>query len=152
MGWRRLYTISWLFDLVNLFSAIFVQRNTMRGENHVNENVDWLLKGPWYEHTRLFGLDEVAGDITSFAMQKPNTGSTKDIPAPRLPAVVYCRFLYCSRGCTVSSLRGHIVAAPPRTLRPRRDVDLFLDRASPRFRFLRYGSQRQMRKCGRRWL
>ncbi|KAF2237026.1 hypothetical protein EV356DRAFT_497315 [Viridothelium virens] len=71
--WRRSYTINWLYDLVNLFSGIVVQRNTMRGENHAYERVDWSIGGPWNQHRRLFGLNEFAGVITSLAMQKPGT-------------------------------------------------------------------------------
>jgi hypothetical protein len=51
LRWRRSYTINWLYDLVNVFSSIVVQRNTMKGEKHVYEN-------------------EFAGDITYLAMQK----------------------------------------------------------------------------------
>lgn len=32
--WRRSYTINWLYDLVNLFSSIVVQRITLKGEKH----------------------------------------------------------------------------------------------------------------------
>jgi hypothetical protein len=46
VSWRRLYTINWLYDLVNLFSSIVVQRNTMKGEQHVYEDVDWSPTGP----------------------------------------------------------------------------------------------------------
>jgi hypothetical protein len=127
--WRRLYTISWLYDLVNLFSAIVVQRNTMKGEHHVYEDVDWSTTGPWHQHRRLFGLNEFAGDITKLAMQKQGT----DIKGNILPHHVFQ--LQCivdsfaaSRGWTVNPLRGHILAGPPRRFRPRRDVDLFLDR------------------------
>jgi hypothetical protein len=73
VNWRRSYTINWLYDLVNLFSAIVVQRNTMKGEHHVYEDVDWSTTGPWHHHRRLFGLNEFAGDITALAMQKPST-------------------------------------------------------------------------------
>lgn len=59
--WRRSYTINWLYDLVNVFSAIVVQRNTIKGENHDYAKVDWSIEGPWNEHTRLFGLQEFAG-------------------------------------------------------------------------------------------
>jgi hypothetical protein len=37
-----------------------------------------------------------------------------------------------SRGWTINPLRGHILAGPPRKFRPRRDVDLFLDRENKR--------------------
>jgi hypothetical protein len=46
VNWRRSYTINWLYDLVNLFSAIVVQRNTVRGEQCVYEDVDWPTTGP----------------------------------------------------------------------------------------------------------
>jgi hypothetical protein len=131
--WRRLYTISWLYDLVNLFSSIVVQRNTMKGEHHIYENVDWSTSGPWHQHRRLFGLNEFAGDITKIAMQKRGT----DIEGNILPHHVFQ--LQCivdsfaaSRGWTVNPLRGHILAGPPRRFRPRRDVDLFLDRENKR--------------------
>lgn len=31
LQWRRAYTINWLYDLVNVYSSIVVQRNTLRG-------------------------------------------------------------------------------------------------------------------------
>lgn len=131
--WRRLYTISWLYDLVNVFSSIVVQRNTMKGEHHIYEHVDWSTTGPWHQHRRLFGLNEFAGDITTLAMQKQGT----DIKGKILPHHVFQ--LQCivdsfaaSRGWTVNPLRGHILAGPSRKFRPRRDVDLFLDRENER--------------------
>ncbi|KAJ9157537.1 hypothetical protein NKR23_g213 [Pleurostoma richardsiae] len=45
--WRRAYTINWLYDLVNVFSSIVVQRITMKGEHHVLERVNWAVNGPW---------------------------------------------------------------------------------------------------------
>ncbi|KAI7245624.1 hypothetical protein KC319_g3163 [Hortaea werneckii] len=132
--WRRLYTINWLYDLVNLYSSIVVQRNTMKGERHILENVDWSSRGPWHHHRRLFGLNEFAGDITSLAMQKQTT----DIKGKILPHHVFQ--LQCivdsfmvSRGWTVKPFWGHVVTAPPRHFRPRRDVDFFLDREVKRF-------------------
>jgi hypothetical protein len=129
ISWRRAYTINWLYDLVNVFSSIVVQRNTMKGEQHVYEHVDWSTTGPWHQHRRLFGLNEFAGEITTLAMQKPNTDITRKI----LPHHVFQ--LQCvvdaftaSRGWTLSPLRGHVLASPPPRFRPRRDVDLFLDR------------------------
>jgi hypothetical protein len=131
--WRRLYTISWLYDLVNLFSSIVVQRNTIKGEHHMYEEVDWSTSGPWHQHRRLFGLNEFADDITKLAMQKQCT----DIKGNILPHHVFQ--LQCivdsfaaSRSWTVNPLRGHILAGPPRRFRPRRDVDLSLDRENER--------------------
>ncbi|KAI1434363.1 hypothetical protein GGR50DRAFT_687666 [Xylaria sp. CBS 124048] len=129
LNWRRSYTINWLYDLVNIFSSIVVQRNTMKGEHHVLESVDWSPSGPWDKHRRLFGLNEFAGVITHLAMQKPGT----DILRKILPHHVFQ--LQCivdsftiSRGWSLSGLRGHVLKAPPMSFRPRRDVDLFVDR------------------------
>lgn len=129
LKWRRSYTINWLYDLVNVFSSIVVQRNTTKGEHHVYENVDWSTTGPWHQHRRLFGLNEFAGDITTLAMQKPNT----DVRERILPHHVFqlqciVDSLTASRGWTLSALRGHVVTSPARRFYPRRDVDLFLDR------------------------
>ncbi|KAI2638278.1 hypothetical protein GGS21DRAFT_510517 [Xylaria nigripes] len=133
LKWRRSYTINWLYDLVNVFSSIVVQRNTMQGEQHVLESVDWSTAGPWDQHRRLFGLKEFAGMITRLAMQKPGT----DIRHKILPHHVFQ--LQCivdsftiSRGWSLSGLRGHILRAPPKSFRPRRDADLFLDRENNR--------------------
>lgn len=62
--WRRSYTINWLYDLVNVYSSIVVQRNTMKGEHHAYEKVDWSADGQWSEHVRLFGINEFAGIVT----------------------------------------------------------------------------------------
>ncbi|CAO2658337.1 Nn.00g060600.m01.CDS01 [Neocucurbitaria sp. VM-36] len=129
VSWRRLYTINWLYDLVNVFSSIVVQRNTMKGERHVYEDVDWSTTGPWHHHRRLFGLNEFAGDITALAMQRQST----DIRRKILPHHVFqlqciVDSLTASRGWTLNPLKGHILAPPPRGFCPRRDVDLFLDR------------------------
>jgi hypothetical protein len=64
LRWRRSYTINWLYDLVNVYSSIVVQRNTMKGEHHVYEKVDWAADGQWREHVRLFGINEFAGIVT----------------------------------------------------------------------------------------
>jgi hypothetical protein len=131
--WRRAYTINWLYDLVNLFSAIVVQRNTLKGQNWVLETVDWSVNGPWNQHRRLFGLNELAGDITSLAMQKEGT----DIRQKILPHHVFqiqciVDSLTVSRGWSVNSLKGHILNLPAQGFRPRRDVDLFMDRENER--------------------
>lgn len=82
ISWRRSYTINLLYDLVNVFSSIVVQRITMKGQNIVLETVDWSMNGPWNEHRRLFGLNEFAGHITSLAMQKPGTDVRKRNSSP----------------------------------------------------------------------
>jgi hypothetical protein len=131
--WRRAYTINWLYDLVNVFSSIVVQRNTMKGEAHVLEKVDWSPTGPWDVHRRLFGLNEFAGFVTSLAMQKQGTDIRKRI-LPHHVFQLQCIVdsLMVSRGWSISALKGHILDSPPRKFRPRRDVDLFLDRKRER--------------------
>ena len=129
LRWRRSYTINWLYDLVNLFSSIVVQRNTLKGERHVYEDVDWSTAGPWNHHRRLFGINEFAGVITTLAMQKPNT----DIRQKILPHHVFqlqciVDSLTVTRGWMLCPLRGHMLDRPARKFYPRRDVDLFLDR------------------------
>ncbi|KAK3943350.1 hypothetical protein QBC46DRAFT_377618 [Diplogelasinospora grovesii] len=133
--WRRSYTINWLYDLVNVFSSIVVQRNTMKGEKHDLSKVDWSVTGPWNKHCRLFGLNEFAGWVTTLAFQKPGT---VDISSKILPHHVFglqciVDSLTVSRGWSLSGLRGHILTPPPRDFRPRRDVDLFLDRENKEF-------------------
>ena len=133
LRWRRAYTINWLYDLVNLFSSVVVQRNTLKGEHHDYETVDWSSSGPWHQHRRLFGLNEFAGAITTLAMQKQNT----DVRQKILPHHVFqlqcvVDSLAASRGWTVSTLHGHVLGPPACEFRPRRDVDLFLDRECQR--------------------
>ena len=132
--WRRAYVINWLYDLVNVFSSIVVQRNNLKGQHHAYENVDWSIRGPWNEHRRLFGLNEFAGFITSLAMQKPGTDIESKISVHhvfQLQCIVDAWTVSC--GWSISGLKGHIIRPPPRYFRPRRDVDLFLDRENQRF-------------------
>ncbi|KAM0470338.1 hypothetical protein ACHAPX_009956 [Trichoderma viride] len=133
LRWRRSYTINWLYDLVNVYSSIVVQRNTMKGEHHVYEKVDWAADGQWREHVRLFGVNEFAGIVISLAMQKPGTDVKKRI-SPSLVFQLQCIVdsLMVSRGWSISSFRGHVLEPPKSGFRPRRDVDLFLDRENQR--------------------
>ena len=129
LAWRRSYTINWLYDLVNVFSAIAVQRNTMKGQRWVYEAIDWSPSGPWDKHRRLFGLNAFAGVITSLAMQRPNTNVRNQINPHhvfQLQSIVDS--FTVSRGWPISPLRGYVLDKPPPGFRPRRDVDLFLDR------------------------
>ncbi|CAD0085687.1 unnamed protein product [Aureobasidium mustum] len=71
LHWRRLYILNWLYDLVNVFSHI------IRHENGVGrdppETITWSLKGPYRRDARLFGLEDFASSVTTWAMQKPGT-------------------------------------------------------------------------------
>lgn len=127
--WRRAYTINWLYDLVNVFSSVVIQSINQKGEEIVLESIDWSVNGPWNIHRRLFGLNEFAGDIASLAFQKPTT----DIQQRILPHHVFqmaciVDSLTVSRGWSNNILRGHILRQPALGFRPRRDIDLFLDR------------------------
>lgn len=133
LRWRRAYTINWLYDVVNVFSSIVVQRNTMDGQNHRLDLVDWSPSGPWDMHRRIYGVKEFAGVVTHLAMQKPGT----DIRQKIMPHHVFQ--LQCivdamtvSRGWSTSVLKGHVLREPARKFNPRRDVDLFLDRNNER--------------------
>ncbi|KAK2763289.1 hypothetical protein FQN54_009925 [Arachnomyces sp. PD_36] len=131
--WRRSYTINWLYDLVNVFSAVVVQQNASQEQKIDLETVDWSTTGPWHRDRRLFGLNEFAGEVTTLAFQKPGT----DIRSRILPHTVFQ--LACivdsfaiSRGWIIGCLEGHIMGTPPRDFRPGRDVDIFLDRNGER--------------------
>ncbi|KAF5655312.1 hypothetical protein F25303_720 [Fusarium sp. NRRL 25303] len=131
--WRRCYTIKWLYDLVNVFSSVVVQRNRVRGEKHVYEDVDWSANGPWGVHRVLFGIEEFAGDITNMAMKKSGTDITKMIyPHHVFQMQCIVDSFTVSRGWTLSALHGHMLEAPAKKGRARRDVDLFLDRQNKR--------------------
>lgn len=133
LTWRRAYTINWLYDLVNVFSSVVVQRNTVKGEKHVYEDVDWSKTGPWHVHRTLFGLNEFAGVIAGFAWQKPHTSiRQKILPHHIFQLQCIVDSLSASRGWTVNLLHGHMLQQPARNFRPRRDVDMFLDRKNER--------------------
>ncbi|CAG9953236.1 unnamed protein product [Clonostachys rosea f. rosea IK726] len=130
--WRRAYTINWLYDLVNLFSSIVVQRITLKGEKHDLATVDWSTSGPWHHHRRLFGLNGFAGFVTSLAFQNPSADLKSKIQ-PHHVFQLQCIVdsMTVSRGWRVNCLYGHITAPPPpppQKFFPRRDVNLFLDR------------------------
>lgn len=131
--WRRSYTINWLYDLVNLFSSTVIQRINIKGQKIVLEKVDWSSKGPWREHRTIYGLSDFAGDITSFAMQKPDTDVRQKI-FPRHVFQMQCIVdsFAVSRGWSIHTLRGHVLSASARGFRPRRDVDLLMDRNTER--------------------
>ncbi|KAK3346450.1 hypothetical protein B0T25DRAFT_624886 [Lasiosphaeria hispida] len=127
LEWRRSYTINWLYDLVNVFSSPVVQRNTAEGEKHiVEEGVDWSLIG---EDRRVLGLGNFASLVTRLAMQKQGTEFRSEI-LPHHVFQLQCMVdaMTTSRGWSILPLRGHVTATPPLGFRPRRDVDLFLDR------------------------
>ena len=93
MNWRRAYTINWVYDLVNLFSSIVVQRNTMKSQIWKCELIDWSENGAWNKHRRLYGLNEFAGELTTFAMQKSGSKVPTKGHAPySSPTLLYRQF------------------------------------------------------------
>ncbi|KAK6360048.1 hypothetical protein TWF696_001167 [Orbilia brochopaga] len=131
--WRRDFTINWLYDLVNVFSSIVVQRKTLKGQKWDLSKVDWTKDGMWDVHRRLYGLNEFAGDITTLVYQK----TVDEIRSKILPHHVFqlsciVDSLAVSRGWSTDVFDGDILTAPPSKFRPRRDVDLFLDREAER--------------------
>ncbi|KAK1832037.1 hypothetical protein QBC39DRAFT_257511 [Podospora conica] len=122
LEWRRRYTINWLYDLVNVFSSGV----KMDGNKHAClEDVDWSLN----KSGRIYGLEEFAAFITSLAMQKPGT----DVCNRILPHHIFqlqgiVDSMTVSRGWSLGILRGDVIRPPPLNFRPKRDVDVFLDR------------------------
>ncbi|KAI0396786.1 hypothetical protein F5Y17DRAFT_59142 [Xylariaceae sp. FL0594] len=133
LKWRRAYTINWLYDLVNVFSSIVVQRNTLRGEHHRLESVNWSPAGPWDHHRRIWGLKEFAGVVTHLAMQKSGSNFQQKI-GPHHVFQLQCIVdsFTVSRGWFLNALEGHVMRAPSHGFRPGRDIGLFLDRENKR--------------------
>lgn len=71
LEWRRLYIINWLYELVNTFRYI-VEREKPIDTAHL-ENVTWSIDGPYRRNARLFGIEDFASSVTTWAMQKPGT-------------------------------------------------------------------------------
>jgi hypothetical protein len=95
--------------------------------------MEWSVNGPWHKHRRLYGLNEFAGEIFFFAMQKPST----DVRNRILPHVVFelqciVDSLTASKGWSLSSSKGHVLTPPAQGFRSCRDVDFFLDRECKR--------------------
>lgn len=133
LKWRRSYTLNWLYDLVNIFSSVVVQRIRIHGENHVLEDVDWSPGGPWSDKRTVFGITDFAAFATTLAMQKPGTNVRKKIlPHHVFQLQVIVDAFTVSRGWSYDTLRGHLLTAPPKNFRPRRDVDKFMGRGRKR--------------------
>ncbi|CAG7915792.1 unnamed protein product [Penicillium olsonii] len=133
LQWRRVYTINWLYDLVNVFSSIVVQRRAPKKQNIPLEQVDWSEYGPWSQGQRIYGIRDFAVDITHCAVQKQGT----DIRPKILPHHVFqlqCMVdaLAVSRGWSIGVIAGHVMKQPANNFQPRRDVDMFMDRRHER--------------------
>ncbi|KAG7084551.1 hypothetical protein JMJ78_0009985 [Colletotrichum scovillei] len=123
LKWRRSYTINWLYDLVNSYTAI--QRR--EGEWVRLEN---LPKCPLAGSEPLLGLQDFAFFVTSLLMKKPGTDVLQDIMPHRvfqLQCIVDAFTISC--GWTNTTRWGHVLGPrSPNTLGPMRDIDGFLGR------------------------
>ncbi|KAL4941916.1 hypothetical protein BDV06DRAFT_193402 [Aspergillus oleicola] len=133
--WRRSYTINWLYDLVNLFSSAVIQKRRFGGEDIPLESVNWHVYGNVYR--RLYGLNEFAAEITTLVMNKQSPKPGVCIEDQILPHTVFqlqiiVDALCVTRGWTPGGLSGDILTSPAPNFKPRRDIDLFLDRNNER--------------------
>ncbi|KXH31477.1 hypothetical protein CSIM01_04096 [Colletotrichum simmondsii] len=123
LKWRRSYTINWLYDLVNSYTAL--QRRD--GEWVRLEN---LPNCPLAGSEPLLGLQDFACFVTSLLMKKPGTDVLQDIMPHRvfqLQCIVDAFTISC--GWTNTTRRGHVLGPrSPNTLGPMRDIDGFLGR------------------------
>ncbi|OBS27905.1 hypothetical protein FPOA_01846 [Fusarium poae] len=125
MTWRRIYIIKWLYDLVNVSSAIQLKKNRDSADPKSLQYVDWTG-----DHERtIFGLNEFAVDITRMAMQERN------FQVETLIQLHHVFQLQCivdsftvSRGWYIPMEETVHDVAEPADLQATRDIDVFLDR------------------------
>lgn len=131
--WRRSFTINWLYDFVNVFSSIVVQRNKEENNKYPLEEVDWSADGPWEIYKRVYGLSDFAGFVTGLAMQKPGTEFRSRIQ-PHHVFQLQCIVdsMAMTRGWIATGLFGHGFRTRPENFDPQRDIKLFLDREQKR--------------------
>ncbi|OBW64166.1 MAG: hypothetical protein AUREO_057680 [Aureobasidium pullulans] len=72
--WRRLYTMKWLYDLVNVYAYTVLNSNLRPDNQKAYREQDWTDKIPHDDNkdlSRLFGCEEFACFVTTLAMSKP---------------------------------------------------------------------------------
>ncbi|KAK7449413.1 hypothetical protein Landi51_05837 [Colletotrichum acutatum] len=123
LKWRRSYTINWLYDLVNSYTA----PKRRDGEWVRLEN---LPNCPLTGSEPLLGLQDFACFVTSLLMKKPGTDVLQDIMPHRvfqLQCIVDAFTVSC--GWINTTRRGHVLGPrSPDTLGPMKDIDGFLGR------------------------
>ncbi|KAK1448420.1 hypothetical protein CCUS01_11640 [Colletotrichum cuscutae] len=123
LKWRRSYTINWLYDLVNSYTA----PKRSDGEWVRLEN---LPNCPLAGSEPLLGLQDFACFVVSLLMKKPGTDVHQDIMPHRvfqLQCIVDAFTVSC--GWTNTTRRGHVIGPrSPDTLGPMKDIDGFLGR------------------------
>ncbi|EQB48433.1 hypothetical protein CGLO_12334 [Colletotrichum gloeosporioides Cg-14] len=123
--WRRKYTINWLYDLVNEYSA---GEQTQRRERCFSDDVDWSPSGPSGSRRTLLGLTDFAAFVTSLVSQK--TGS--DISQKIFPRHVFQ--LQCLVDATAVQYSwslcqhgGHLLEPPASEFHALRDINLIME-------------------------
>ncbi|OAA80111.1 hypothetical protein LEL_03597 [Akanthomyces lecanii RCEF 1005] len=131
--WRRSFTINWLYDVVNVFSAVVIQRNQEENNRYPLEEVDWSTSGPWDIYKRVYGLGEFAGFVTSLCFQKPGHDFRSRIQ-PHHVFQLQCIVdsMAMSRGWIATGLLGHNFRDAPEDFDAQRDIKQFLDREQKR--------------------
>ncbi|KAJ0269144.1 hypothetical protein COL940_012711 [Colletotrichum noveboracense] len=128
--WRRAYTINWLYDLVNVYSAPYFEHGIAHRDRKKGklENVDWKVKGPWEDHRCLFGLDDFAAVITSLAMQKPGAEvARKVLPHHVFQLQIILDSMTESKGWSFEGVgETHSLTAAAENFSPNRELQLFL--------------------------
>ncbi|TKW50436.1 hypothetical protein CTA1_119 [Colletotrichum tanaceti] len=124
LEWRRMYTINWLYDLVNHYSSPILEQPP-GGQNL--EDIDWSTGNQCLAPKAISGLQDFGAVITSLAMQKPGTQVAGHI-SPFEVIVLQCIIdaFTVSRGWSVDMLKGHVIIAPPQSFDPTREIKMFL--------------------------
>lgn len=131
--WRRGFIINWLYDLVNIFTSVVIERNRETDNRYPLEEVDWSKDGPWDIYRRVYGVNEFAGFVTTLAVQKPGS----EIQSRIMPYHVFqlqciADSLAMSKGWIATGLFGHSFRDMPKNYDPQRDIKRFLDREEQR--------------------
>lgn len=131
--WRRSFTINWLYDLVNVYSSVVIERNKQTDNRYPLDKVDWSRDGPWEIYRRVYGLADYAGFLCTLCWQKPGT----DVRSRILPHHVFqlqaiVDSMAMSRGWIATGLFGHQFRDPPPDFDAQRDIKLFLDKENKR--------------------
>lgn len=128
LAWRRVYTINWLYDLVNLFSNSCFITSEASGGKTMGE-IDWMADAPSNILDLGFGLRDFALPLTSLATQKPNVDVRPKISASMVLLLQFAvDSMTVCRGWTASTAIGHVLYPPAPDFSSTRDIDSFLDR------------------------
>ncbi|KAI5265033.1 hypothetical protein E4T47_08633 [Aureobasidium subglaciale] len=71
--WRRMFTINWLYDLVNVYVYSLRKFNPADFEGVALESGPWSYRNSHSLFAPILGLEEFAGIVTTLAMQKPSS-------------------------------------------------------------------------------